>query len=166
MYTENNGVKIWYEVHGEGKRTLVMVHGFQIAYSEFFKRAYVPFLSRHMRVVTMDLRGNGKSDRPDLGYDLETYVEDVHAIVEAAHLDRFAIAGHSLGTPVVIKYQATHTAGVSHLILLSGFAKITQSESYPQGVPKEAMEGVLQYWREQPEATLKEYIKGGCPLCQ
>ena len=72
MYAENNGVKIWYEIHGEGKRTLVMVHGFQIGYSEFFKRAYVPFLSRHMRVVTLDLRGNGRSDRPEGGYDLET----------------------------------------------------------------------------------------------
>ena len=74
MYAENNGVKIWYEVHGQGEPTLVIVHGFQIAYSEFFKRAYVPFLSRHMRVVTLDLRGNGRSDRPEIGYDLEAYV--------------------------------------------------------------------------------------------
>jgi len=162
MYAENDGVKIWYEVHGKGEPTLVMVHGFQVAHSEWFKRVFVPFLSRHMRVVTLDLRGNGKSDRPDLGYDLETYVEDVHVVVEAADLDRFAMVGHSLGPKIIIKYNATHPGRARQLILLSGFARITQSKGYPQGVPEKAMEGVLQYWREQPEATLKEFIKGAC----
>ncbi len=158
MYAENNGVKIWYEIHGEGKRTLVMVHGFQIAYSEFFKRTYVPFLSRHMRVVTLDLRGNGRSDRPEGGYDLETYVEDVHAVVGAARLGRFAMAGHSLGSSILIKYHATHPGKASHLILLTGFAKQVRSEDYHQGVPKDALESALQNWKEQPEAMLKGFI--------
>ena len=97
MYAENNGVKIWYEEHGQGDLTLVMVHGFQITHSGCFDRTYVPHLSRHMRVITLDLRGNGKSDRPETGYDLDTYVEDVHAVIEAARLEHFAMAGHSLG---------------------------------------------------------------------
>ncbi|KKK93018.1 hypothetical protein LCGC14_2697070, partial [marine sediment metagenome] len=162
MYTENNGVKIWYEVHGEGKRTLVIVHGFQIAYSEFFKRAYVPFLSRHMRVVTLDLRGNGRSGRPEGGYDLETYVEDVHAVVEAVRLQRFAMAGHSLGVGIITKYHATHPGKANQLILLNGAARVVRSEDYPQGEPKEDLEAALQNWREQPETMLKGFIKLVC----
>ncbi len=162
MYTENNGVKIWYEVHGEGEPTLVMVHGFQIAHSEGFKRTYMPFLSRHMRIVTLDLRGNGRSDRPEGGYDLETYVEDVHAVVEAAHIDRFAMAGVSLGVSIVIKYHATYPRRFSHLILLSGSAKMVRSKDYPQGMPGELLESLLQNWQNQPEATLKGFIKLVC----
>ena len=162
MYTENNGVKIWYEVHGEGKPTLVMVHGFQIAYSELFKRAYVPFLSRHMRVVTLDLRGNGRSGRPEGGYDLETYVEDVHAVVEAVRLQRFAMAGHSLGVEIITKYHAIHPGRASHLIMLNGFARLVRSKNYPQGLPKEDLEAALQNWREQPETMLKGFIDIVC----
>ena len=162
MYAENNGVKIWYEVHGQGEPTMVMVPGFQIIHSEEFKRTYVPFLSRHMRVVTLDLRGSGKSDKPETGHDLETYVGDVHAVVQGARLDRFAMAGLSLGTPIIIKYQATRTGRASHLILLSGSARMVRTEDYPQGMPKELLEGLLQNWKKQPEAMLKLFIELVC----
>ena len=162
MYTENNGVKIWYEIHGQGEPTLVMIPGFQIVHSEIFKRAFVPFLSRHMRVVTLDVRGSGKSDRPEEDYDFETYVEDVHAVVEAAQLGRFAMAGLSCGALTIIKYHATHPGRVSHLISLNGYARMVQSEDYPQGMPNEVLEGAIKIWREQPEAMLKRFIERAC----
>jgi len=102
MYAENEGVKIWYEIHGRGDPTLIMVPGFQIVHSETFKRSYVPHLSRHMRVVTLDLRGSGKSDRLEGTYDLQNCAEDVHAVVEAAGLDRFAMAGMSYGVSICL----------------------------------------------------------------
>lgn len=162
MYAENDGVKIWYETHGKGDPTLVMVHGFQITHSEVFKRAFVPFLCRHMRVVTLDLRGSGRSGRPEEGYDLETYVKDIHAVVEAMRLESFAMAGISCGVPTIINYHATHPGRVSHLILLSGYAKMVQSEDYPQGMPKDTLKGLIQYWREQPEAMLQGFIEMVC----
>ncbi len=162
MYTENNGVKVWYEIHGQGEPTLIMIPGFQIVHSEMFKRTFVPFLSRHMRVVTLDMRGSGKSDRPDEGYDFETYVEDVHAVAEAARLDRFAMAGHSCGALTIIKYHATHPGRVSHLISLNGYARMVQSEDYPQGMPKEVLAGAKKLWREQPETMLKGFIERAC----
>jgi pimeloyl-ACP methyl ester carboxylesterase/UDP:flavonoid glycosyltransferase YjiC (YdhE family) len=162
MYAENNGVKIWYEEHGQGDLTLVMVHGFQITHSGCFDRTYVPHLSRHMRVITLDLRGNGKSDQPETGYDLDTYVEDVHAVIEAARLEHFAMAGHSLGVSIVIKYNALHPGRASHLILISGAAKMVQSEDYPKGMPKEMLDGVVQFWEAQPEVMLKSFIEMLC----
>jgi pimeloyl-ACP methyl ester carboxylesterase/predicted glycosyltransferase len=163
MYAENRGVKIWYEVHGHGEPTLVMVHGFQICHSEAFKRSYVPFLSRHVRVVTLDLRGNGKSDKPDGGYDLQTYVEDLDAVVQAAGLDRFAMVGHSLGVPILIKYNTTHPKRVSHLFFLSGFARLFSNDDDPRGLPRQLLDGALTSWRCQPESMLKTFIE---TLCQ
>jgi pimeloyl-ACP methyl ester carboxylesterase/UDP:flavonoid glycosyltransferase YjiC (YdhE family) len=159
MYAENKDVKIWYEIHGEGEPVLIMVPGLQIMHSEGFKRYYVPFLSRHMRVVTIDLRGSGKSDRPDEGYDLKSYTEDIRAVVEDAGLRRFAMAGLSGGAPTCIQYYANYPDHVSHLILLNGFAKMIRSEAYPQGVPAETLKGALKIWHDQPEDMLKGFIE-------
>ena len=162
MYAENHGVKIWYEVHGQGEPTLVMVPGFQIVHSALFKRNYVPFLSRHMKVVTLDLRGNGKSDRPEGGYDLETYTDDFHVVVQAAGLNRFAMAGLSLGVPIVLKYRATYPAAISHMILLSGFAKRLRSADYPHGDTPERREAMIGLWEKIPEKTLDGFIERLC----
>jgi pimeloyl-ACP methyl ester carboxylesterase/predicted glycosyltransferase len=162
MYAENNGVKIWYEVHGHGEPTLFIIPGFQIEHSEQYKRTFVPFLSRHMRVVTVDLRGSGKSDQPEGGHDLETYAEDIHAVVQAAGLDCFAMAGASCGVSTIITYHANHPSRVSHLILLNGYASMVRTEDYPLGVPEEALRGSLQRWQKQPEDMLKWFIDVVC----
>ena len=162
MYADNKGVKIWYEIHGQGEPTLIMVPGFQIIHSEYFKRFYVPFLSRHLRVVTLDLRGSGKSDGPEGGYDLESWTDDIHAVVQDAGLDCFAMAGSSCGVSMCINYCTNHPASVSHLILLNGFARMIRSESYSAGMPEKDLRGVVQFWQNQPEDMLKGFIELLC----
>lgn len=162
MYAENNGVKIWYEIHGQGAPALIMVPGFQIVHSEYYKRFYVPFLSRHLRVVTLDLRGSGKSDGPEGGYDLETWTDDIHAVVLSAGLDRFAMAGSSCGVSMCINYRKSHPANVSHLILMNGFARMVRSENYPQGMPEKDLKGIVQFWHDQPQDMLKGFIELLC----
>jgi pimeloyl-ACP methyl ester carboxylesterase/predicted glycosyltransferase len=159
MYADSKGVKIWYEIHGQGDPTLVMVPGFQIVHSESFKRNYVPHLSRHMRLVTLDLRGSGKSDKPEEGYDLESLVEDIHAVVDDAGLDRFAMVGMSLGVSLCLTYNANHPEKVTDLILVAGYARTVKSEAYPHGLPEEVLKGSLQFWHDQPEEMLKGFIK-------
>jgi len=159
MYADRKGVKIWYEIHGQGEPTLVMVPGFQIVHSEAFNRYYVPHLSRHVRLVTLDLRGSGKSDKPETGYDLENLTEDIHAVVEDAGLQRFAMVGISLGALLSITYTACHSEKVSHLTLVAGYARMVRSESYPQGLPEEMLKGSLQLWHDQPEDMLKGFIE-------
>ena len=162
MYAENNGVNIWYEIHGQGEPTLIMVPGFQIVHSAYYKLFCVPFLSRHMRVVTLDLRGSGKSDGPEGGYDLENWTDDIHAVVQAAGLDGFAMAGSSCGVSMCINYCANHPARVSHLILMNGFARMVRSESYPPGMPEKDLKGIVQFWHDQPEDMLKGFIELLC----
>ena len=60
---DRDGVDIYYEVHGDGETTLLMVPAAPITHSRMFK-GQVPYLARHFRVVTMDARGNGGSGRP------------------------------------------------------------------------------------------------------
>ena len=63
-YAERGGVRVAYEVFGEGEQTIMLLPPWAITHSRFWK-AQVPYLARHFRVITFDGRGNGLSDRPD-----------------------------------------------------------------------------------------------------
>src|SRR6266540_753833 len=62
-YVERDGVRIFYEVYGEGERTVLFLPTWSIIHSRHWK-AQIPYFARHHRVLTFDGRGNGRSDRP------------------------------------------------------------------------------------------------------
>ena len=62
-YADVDGVRIAYDVYGEGEETLLLLPPWAISHSRYWK-AQVAYLARHFRVVTFDARGNGRSDRP------------------------------------------------------------------------------------------------------
>ena len=88
-YVERDGVRIAYETFGEGETTIVFTPVDVIVHSRMWK-AQVPYLARHFRVVTIDPRGNGRSDRPTdpAAYgDLE-YIADTIAVMDHLDVDR------------------------------------------------------------------------------
>ena len=95
-YIERNGVKSWYAVWGDSGPWIAFAPIFQIAQSQILKAA-VPYLAQHFRVVTMDGRGNGRSDRPrgQEAYSFEQYYQDFVAVLDAAGADRLAVVGIS-----------------------------------------------------------------------
>jgi pimeloyl-ACP methyl ester carboxylesterase len=62
-FVDRDGVKLHWEVFGEGEPTLLLLPAWSIIHSRQWK-AQVPYLARHYRVLTFDPRGNGRSDRP------------------------------------------------------------------------------------------------------
>ena len=62
-YVVNDGVRVYYEVHGSGTATILLMPSWAITQSRMWKMQ-VPYLARHFRVLTYDPRGNGRSDRP------------------------------------------------------------------------------------------------------
>ena len=62
-YVERDGVRLFYEVYGEGEPTVLLLPTWSIIHSRHWKMQ-IPYLARHCRVVTFDGRGNGRSDRP------------------------------------------------------------------------------------------------------
>ena len=80
--TTNDGVRIYYEESGQGK-PLVLIHGWSCS-GRFFKRN-VDELSKSCRVINMDLRGHGQSDKPEWGYRISRTTKDVKDLHEAHH---------------------------------------------------------------------------------
>jgi pimeloyl-ACP methyl ester carboxylesterase len=128
MYVYRPDAKIFYQATGSGSRDIVLCPQCQpVSYSRMWKYQ-IPYLSRYFRVVTFDQRGNGRSDRPASGYDLDTRYEDFAAVVDATARSPFALVALSCAAMLAFRYVVEHPERVSHLILIAG----QYSESVPQ----------------------------------
>ncbi len=121
---ERGGVKSWYAVWGEQGPWVAFAPIFQIAHSQILK-ATVPYLSRHFRVLTMDGRGNGRSDRPrgQDAYSFEHYYRDFIAVLDAAGVDRLAVIGISATAMTALRLAAEHPERVTHVVVAGGYAE-------------------------------------------
>ena len=87
-FVERDGVRVFYEVYGEGEPTALLLPTWSIVHSRFWK-FQVPYLARHCRVVTFDGRGNGRSDRPEgaEAYSIDEFAADALAVA-VCHVNR------------------------------------------------------------------------------
>jgi pimeloyl-ACP methyl ester carboxylesterase len=119
--TSSDSVRIAYAVTGSGY-PLVWVPGWishaeiDWEYPSLGERYHE--LTKDFRLVRLDKRGTGLSQRNLDSYSREAYVRDLEAVVEHAKLQRFALAGYSEGGPIAVEYAALHPERVSHLVLM------------------------------------------------
>jgi len=99
--TTNDGTTLHYEDEGHG-RPLVLIHGWTFS-GRFFHRNIGP-LSQHARVITLDLRGHGQSDKPDHGYRISRLAADLRDLLTTLDLHDVTVLGWSLGCPVIWSY--------------------------------------------------------------
>jgi pimeloyl-ACP methyl ester carboxylesterase/predicted glycosyltransferase len=112
---ERQGVETVYEIFGdEHHASLLLLPTWSIVHSRHWK-AQIPVLARHYRVITFDGRGNGGSDRPS-GADAylpDEFVADALAVLDAAGVERAAIAGVSFGGYLALLLAARHQERVA-----------------------------------------------------
>jgi pimeloyl-ACP methyl ester carboxylesterase len=97
-FVNNQGVKIHYEVEGQGP-PLVMVHGFTRSLEDWPNFGFVPELKNDYQLMLIDLRGHGQSDKPDNlnAYSLKTIAEDVINIMDKLKVEKAHYLGYSMG---------------------------------------------------------------------
>lgn len=124
--TTEDGVSIAYSVEGDGARPpLVFVPGW-VSHVEIDGQTrdnlgVTPLLGA-VRFITFDKRGTGLSTRAVTDYSLEAHLRDVRAVIGAAGLDTFALAGWSEGGPVAIGVAAHHPERVTRLAIIGSYA--------------------------------------------
>src|SRR5438876_9309037 len=88
---ENSGpIELYYEDHGSGK-PVVLIHGFPLNGASWEKQVRALLAAGH-RVITYDRRGFGRSSQPTIGYDYDTFAEDLHKLLTALDLPDVAVA--------------------------------------------------------------------------
>jgi pimeloyl-ACP methyl ester carboxylesterase len=97
-FVRNDGVRIYYEVHGSGP-PLLLHHGWSSNAERWHAAGYVAVLKEEFRVVLLDARGHGRSDKPhdDALYKLELRTADVAAVLDAAGVESAHYWGYSMG---------------------------------------------------------------------
>ncbi len=120
-FVDANGVLIYYESVGRGA-PLFVVHGGPGASHDYFLPYLLP-LARRNRLVFIDERGSGKSEKLEdpKGYTVEAMVEDVEAVRHALGLGKVALLGHSFGGVLAQAYAFKYQANLSRLVLCSTF---------------------------------------------
>ena len=123
FFTTNDGVRLHYIEAGSGK-PLVMVPGWSQTAAQF--RAQLAGLSDRYRVIAIDMRGHGESDKPDHGYRIQRLSADVHEFLVANGLTNVTLAGHSMGCSVIWGYWELYGKDrLAKLILIDQMPMIT-----------------------------------------
>jgi pimeloyl-ACP methyl ester carboxylesterase len=122
--SKGNGIDMQLAQWGSGGECILCVHG-MTANCRCWDRL-APALSKRHRVLGMDLRGRGLSDKPTSGYSLEHHVQDLHDLVAALGLTRVTLLGHSLGAYISVAFSSLYPDKVAKLILLDGGGQLSQ----------------------------------------
>jgi 3-oxoadipate enol-lactonase len=128
-YADNQGTKVFYDTYGEGT-PIVFLHPWTtngyIWYYQIF-----PF-ARTNKVIVVDHRGHGRSDKPKSGYSIQEHARDVAAVLDAEKVDRAVLVGNSIGGMIAMQFTLDNPRRVlGELILSSG-------TGLGEGMPKEA----------------------------
>jgi proline iminopeptidase len=126
-----NGVRLYYRIAGEApaeRAPVLFLHGGPGYNSYSFARLMGTRLEKSRRMVYLDQRGCGRSERPwDGRYSLEVLVADLEALRQELGVERWVLMGHSFGGTLALEYAARHPQHVAGVVYVSGFSDAASS---------------------------------------
>ncbi len=120
-FADINGIKICYKSQGEGF-PILLLHGFGSKKESFM--AQIPEFSKYFRVITIDMRGAGKSSRPDYHYTMDMFVDDVKGLIDHLSIRKINLIGLSFGGMVAQNFIVKYPESVKKLVLINTLPKI------------------------------------------
>ncbi|MGI4865109.1 MAG: alpha/beta fold hydrolase [Janthinobacterium lividum] len=172
QYVQVNGLKLHYVAGGKGQ-PLVLLPGWPQTWWSYHK--VMPALAANYRVIVVDIRGMGTSDKPAAGYDKKTMAQDIYQLIRQLGYDKVTIAGHDIGSQLAFSFAANYPAATAKLVMMDvphpdesylnlrllpangTFGdKIDEAHSYPwwfafhqvKGFPEQILLGRVQYEHE------------------
>lgn len=135
-------IDLYYEDHGSGS-PVVLIHGYPLNGASWERQIPALIAAGH-RVITYDRRGFGRSSQPTIGYDYDTFAEDLHRLITHLELEDFALVGFSMGGGEVARYFGKYgSTGVRKAAILSGVTPyLLKTPDNPEGVDKSVFDGI------------------------
>jgi class 3 adenylate cyclase len=141
FYALSGDVSIAYQTHGGGPLDLVACPGWvsnvELTWENPDAAAFYQGLGEFARVIRFDKRGTGLSDRAVGIADMETRMDDIRAVMDAAGSERAAVAGASEGAPLAVLFAATYPERTLGLVLYGAAPRFTRAPGFPHGPTRE-----------------------------
>ena len=115
-YAAFNGLQLYYQEAGTGS-PLMLVHGWPA--SSYYWANVIPLLARHHRVIAVDLKGFGRSDKPESGYRISELAGDLANLLTALGIESCDVVGHSMGGMISYALTLDHPHRVRRLVAVS-----------------------------------------------
>jgi non-heme chloroperoxidase len=140
--TTSDGAEIYYKDWGEGT-PVVLSHGWPLS-SDSWEAQMLFLATNGCRCVAHDRRGHGRSSQEWTGNEMDTYADDLAAVIEALDLTGVTLIGFSTGGGEVARYIGRHGTGrVAKAALVSAVPPLMlQTPDNPGGVPIEVFDGL------------------------
>jgi non-heme chloroperoxidase len=140
--TAADGAQIYYKDWGDG-RPVVLSHGWPLS-SDSWEAQMLFLASNGYRCVAHDRRGHGRSAQTWHGNDMDTYADDLAALIDALDLRDVTLVGFSTGGGEVARYIGRHGTGrVAKVALVSAVPPfMLRTDDNPDGVPMEVFDGL------------------------
>jgi pimeloyl-ACP methyl ester carboxylesterase len=172
-FAANGGVRVHYRTEGPretGGPPLVLQHGFSYDLEDWHRAGYVDALKRDRRLILIDARGHGLSDKPHdpAAYTNEAHVADVLAVLDAEGIERTDYLGFSMGGWIGFGLAIAAPERL-HSIVITGSHPYGRAQ--PTGVPDGSDPGVYMDWffqrigldfRKLPAAERERFLANDC----
>jgi pimeloyl-ACP methyl ester carboxylesterase/DNA-binding CsgD family transcriptional regulator len=147
QYAKSGDINIAYQVIGDAPIDLLYVAGW-VSHLDYFweEPSYARFLTRlasFSRLILLDKRGTGLSDRVAELPTIEERMDDVRAVMDAVGSERAALVGLSEGGPMCTLFAATYPERTSALIMIGSYARRLWAPDYPWGATPEESQSFL-----------------------
>ena len=158
--TAKEQVDIFYEDYGSGQ-PVILIHGWPLSRKSWEQQVW-KIVEEGFRCIAYDRRGFGTSSSPWGEYDYSALAGDLNAIIEKLDLKDAIIVGFSMGGGEVVRYLTDYgSSRIAKAALISSIIPLVKQKSdNPDGVPEDALNGIIVALQKDRVGFLKEFSKG------
>ena len=152
-------IELYYEDHGSGS-PVVLIHGWPLSGASWEKQTAALLAAGH-RVITYDRRGFGRSSKPGVGYNYDTFAADLDKLLKKLNLRKVALVGFSMGSGEVTRYLRKYgTKRVRKAVLIGTLGPyLVKAADNPEGVDAKVFEDIKAALRADRPAFLMEFLR-------
>ena len=156
IFLSRDGVKLYYDLQGSGESTLVFIHGW-LMNADIWKYQVGEFASEY-QTLAIDLRGFGRSDKPDVQYTFALFADDLHWLLGELQIENPILVGWSKGVSIALVYASTYLDQISGLVLVDGGPKFINSDDFQHGIEQATFDELISQFEDDYETSARSFI--------